>query len=104
MPAPTRIDADHDLDPLGLAVPITDDDLCAQALAADPDEPLGADAIPFAAAGSEFPALLPAWYMPAATARVRTRWHAVVVALVIAGFVIINACGYCITYGRLTFG
>jgi len=42
--------------------------------------------------------------MPVATARVRTRWHAVVVALIIFGFVVINACGYCITYGRLTFG
>jgi hypothetical protein len=104
MPAPTTVDPDLDLDPLGLAVPIADDDLCAQALAADPDAPLGADAIPFASLGDEFPTLLPAWYMPVATARVRTRWHAVVVALIIFGFVVINACGYCITYGRLTFG
>ena len=41
-----------------------DDELAALALAADPDQPVDADAVPFVA-GSTAPGLLPAWYMPA---------------------------------------
>jgi hypothetical protein len=86
------------------ALTFTDEELSAQALAADPDGPADPDAVPFAAAGGAFPTLLPDWYMPTPVARVRTRGHAVVVALVIAGFVLINACGFCITYGHLVVG
>ncbi len=82
----------------------TDDELCAQAMAADPDMPADPDAVPFASGGPVFPTLLPDWYMPTPTAGARTRWHAVVVVLVIASFVLINALGLCITYGHLMVG
>ena len=82
----------------------TDDELAAQALAADPDAPLPADATPFGAAhgtGSFVTGSLPAWYMPVAARPTRKPWHVALSVLSIAGFAAINGAGLCITYGHL---
>ena len=88
------------LDALDDVAPITDDELTALALAADPDQPIDPDAVPLAPAGDQ-PGLLPAWYMPAASRVTHKRWHKVLVIAAIIGFVAINAFGFCITYGLL---
>jgi hypothetical protein len=89
------ITAEHqELDPLSLA------ELTAQALAADPDAPLAADAVPFV---HEAPTaeLLPSWYMPVPVTYQRRPWHRIAALAVIASFLLINALGLCITYGHL---
>ena len=84
------------------------------ALAADPDEPLGADAVPveqyLASVVGDAPRALPGWYMPSLASvlpggrapRRAKRWQVVVVALVVGAFVAVDATGLCSTYGLLT--
>lgn len=81
-------------------------ELTRLALAADPDEPVPQDALPFepakAGSGGE---LLPDWYMPAPTGRSRRRFSRrtrLIVLLVILAFLAINAFGLCSTYGSVT--
>lgn len=76
---------------------ISDDDLTALALAADPDAPLDADAVPWMLDDSRS-ALLPAWYMPVAVAAGRHR-HRAVVALIVGALLVVNGAGLCVTYG-----
>jgi hypothetical protein len=76
----------------------SDDELTAMALAADPDEALDADAQPWTEPAD---GLLPNWYMPAPVAHRRGGWRRAVAILVIVAFLVINACGLCITYGHL---
>jgi hypothetical protein len=80
---------------------ITDDELTALALAADPDAPLGDDAVALPLYPDEPFGALPAWYMPPAMARVAGGWKRVAVFAIIAGFLVIDAFGLCITYGQL---
>jgi len=86
---------------------ITDDELTAEALAADPDAPVHGGAVDFwEVVGHDAAAPLPSWYMPAPMRpRVVNGWRRVVVRCgvvsVIASFVAINACGLCNTYGQL---
>lgn len=89
-------------------IPTVDDaELCAEALAADPDLEVDGDAVSFwelTDAGPE--AVLPAWYMPAPMhARSLTGWRRHLVrgnvALIVASFVAINCAGLCNTYGQL---
>jgi len=85
---------------------ISDDELTALALAADPDAPLDPDAVPWheylAASGALLaPAALPGWYMAAVTARHGGRWRFVVIAALVVAFVVIEAVGLCSTYGQL---
>ena len=58
---------------------MTDDELTALALAAEPDLPLGPDAVPLVIHQSGSPQFLPAWYMPPVMARARPvgggRWY-----------------------------
>jgi len=84
------------------SMPLTDDELAATALAADPREQLEPDAVPLTDEGDDF-ALLPRWYMPApiATARPRSLWRTAIAIVIISAFVTITALGLCITYGRL---
>jgi hypothetical protein len=87
-----------DLDELGDVDDITDDELTALALAADPDTPVADDAVPF---GDQDPAtfpLLPSWYMPAPGIH-RSRARAVVMLGLALSFVIVNVGGFCVTYG-----
>jgi hypothetical protein len=43
--------------------------------------------------------LLPEWYMPAATARVRGRARRGLIAGIVLALVVINSVGLCVTYG-----
>ena len=84
---------------------LTDEDLTALALAADVEQPVAHDAIPLDAylrrAG---PAPLPEWYMPIAVRLGPSRGRRMVVLIVVAAFLALNAAGLCSTYGALTFG
>jgi len=83
---------------------LTEDELTAQALAADPDQPLGPLAVPFRSEPTKGADLLPEWYMPAVVpGRSTTGRKAVALAVVVAA-VTINALGFCITYGTLSAG
>ena len=83
--------------------PLTDEELCEMALAADTDLPLDADARPISdpSVAGDGGALLPSWYMPAARTANFSTWHRAVAAIVILAFLVINALGLCITYGVL---
>ena len=92
-------------------VPVTDDELTEQALAADPDAGVSEDAVPLsellgAADGGSTGELLPGWYMPApmGTTRLLHGWRRRVVLLIVASFLLINAYGLCSTYGWVGFG
>ena len=78
-------------------VEITDEELEAEALAADPDTPIHDDAEPF---GGDVPAgLLPEWYMPATGPIRRTTPRMVAVVGLIVSLVVVNGAGLCVTYG-----
>jgi hypothetical protein len=85
----------------GLDEPITDEELTALALAADPDRPLDADAVPLSVYLAQVPGLLPNWYMPPAMASSGSRWRTGVILAVILAFVLIEAWGLCSTYGQV---
>jgi hypothetical protein len=80
-------------------VVISDEELTALALAADPDVVVDDDAVPFGtpATGHEVPPLLPAWYMPVACRAGRTRRF--VLAGIIGALLVVNGAGLCVTYG-----
>jgi hypothetical protein len=83
--------------------PITDEELTALALAADPDQAPDPDAVPLADYLGETSELLPSWYMaPVGTARAG-RWQRLVILAVIAAFIGIEAVGLCSTYGQIPF-
>ena len=94
-------------------VELSDEELAAEALAADPDAVVDRDAVPLwggpggaAGAGDADGQLLPSWYMPAPAIGVRPlhgwgRWVAIVI---IAAFLAIDAYGLCSTYGWVGFG
>ncbi len=76
---------------------ISDEELTALALAADPDPVLADDAVPFVS-GDQPAGLLPEWYMPAPSPR-RSRPRTVVLAGVAIALFVINVGGVCVTYG-----
>jgi|GEM_PF-1229067 len=80
----------------------SDEELAELAMSFDASAPLSPDAQPCAV----FPtadAVLPTWYMPAVVAASHRRSTRVIVGSIIAGFVVINACGLCITSGFLSW-
>jgi hypothetical protein len=79
---------------------LTEAELTALALAADPDAPVDPDAVPLGLYLAGSPGLLPQWYMPEAMAR-GARWRTLVVILIIAAFLLIDAAGLCSTYGHI---
>jgi hypothetical protein len=81
--------------------PISDEELSAMALAADPEVEIASEAVPWTGAGAEGDGLLPGWYMPVPVAGRRGWVPRVAAALVIVSFLVINALGFCITYGHL---
>ncbi len=83
--------------------PFTDDELAALALAADPDQLPDEGAVPLPFYGERPPGGLPQWYMPPVASSRRRGWRLPVVLLVIAGFLVVDALGFCITYGSLVF-
>lgn len=82
-----------------------DAELTELALAADPDTTVAADAVSlWDLAGWDRGQLLPTWYMPAPMmGRSAPPWQRVVIALIVASFLLINAYGLCSTYGVVGF-
>lgn len=85
---------------------LTDDELTALALSADPDAALSSDAVPYqvhlARVGTLARASLPGWYMAPATALPGRRWRTPVILTVVAAFLLIDALGLCNTFGVLS--
>ncbi len=87
--------------------PISDDELTALALAADPEAAVADDAVSLTAVnGPGGTGLLPEWYMPPPSggAPLLRGWRRRVGLLIICSFVLINAYGLCSTYGHVGFG
>jgi hypothetical protein len=78
---------------------VDDDELAALAMAADPDEPIGPDAVAISFGADSATGLLPAWYMPAATSSVRGPVRRGLVAGLVVALLVINGAGLCVTYG-----
>jgi hypothetical protein len=80
---------------------LTDDELTALALAADPSTPLSDEAVPIGVHLAQFASALPQWYMPTAMGHRGGRLRTPVVVTVISAFLLIEALGLCNTYGTL---
>ena len=81
---------------------LSDAELTALALSADPEVPLGADAVPLAVYLSQVACALPQWYMPPTTARCgASRWRTPIIVAIIVAFLLIDAWGLCSTYGQI---
>ena len=78
-------------------VEITDEELEAEALAADPNAPIDDGAEPFG--GAPDPGLLPEWYMPVNGPIRRTRSRRIAVIGIIVSLLVVNGAGLCVTYG-----
>jgi hypothetical protein len=76
-----------------------DEELATLAMCADPHPVIDAHAIPWT--GRSDPSLsgLPDWYMPPSIGLVHSRTVRVVVACVVAGFLLVDASGLCNTFG-----
>ncbi len=84
--------------------PLTDDELTALALAADPDPVVDGDAPSFwSLTAGEPDGPLPQWYMPtsAGATRLPRGWRRRVVLVIIISFLAIAASGLCSTYGQI---
>jgi hypothetical protein len=78
-------------------VEISDEELTALALEADPDAEVGDDAIPLRT--DDDGALLPPWYMPVPRLRGGGRGRRLVFATIIGALLVVNGAGLCVTYG-----
>ena len=76
---------------------ISDDELAALALAADPDPPIDDDAVPLALSTPR--SLLPEWYMPAPMSTRQGKARRWVLGWLVLSLVAINCAGLCVTYG-----
>jgi hypothetical protein len=85
------------------SLPLTDEELTALALAADPDQPLDANAVPLAVYLAQVAAPLPEWYMAPVMARHSGRPRKAVILSVVGSFLLIEAFGLCSTYGQWPF-
>ncbi len=84
--------------------PFSDEELTELALAADPDQPLDADAIPFAFSDAGNFDLLPHWYMPPVMSSGGTRWRKTVILVIVATLITIEALGLCSVFGQVVIG
>lgn len=85
---------------------LTEDELCALALATESGRPPADDAVPLAdfldaRRVGDSGGLLPTWYMPTPMARVGAKWRTPVVVAIVAAFVSIEAAGLCSTFGQI---
>lgn len=97
-PAATWITEDSDAPGV-----ISDEELTALALAADPDQPLDAGAVPLADYLAEGFGPLPEWYMAPVMARHSGRRRQAIILAVVGAFLLIEAFGLCSTYGQFPF-
>ncbi len=88
---------------LEMPAPITDEELTALALAAEPDQPLDPDAVPLADYLAQSFGPLPEWYMAPVMARHSGRRRQAIILTVIGAFLLIEAFGLCSTYGQFPF-
>ena len=93
-------DPSLDLSPLP---PVSDAELAALALAAEPDPVLPDDAVSFWTVAEPQTGLLPSWYMPAPAAGARRLrgWRRAMAWTLVVAFVAIDAVGLCSTYGPI---
>jgi hypothetical protein len=79
---------------------VTDEELAAEAIAADPDanDVFDDDAVPFDTTAGTGMQLLPDWYMPAPSLR-RSRGRVFVLATIAASLAAGNVIGFCVTFG-----
>jgi hypothetical protein len=82
------------------SVAISDEELAAEAIAADPEPSLDG-ALPFdQMTGTENESALPSWYMPAPMMGARVLgWRRGVVLTFVSSLLLIEAYGLCTTYG-----
>lgn len=80
---------------------ISEERLTELALAADPNAPLPADAVPIYVHLSQFGAV-PLWYMPSVARSGSSKWRRPIVLAVVGAFLLIDAFGLCNTYGVLS--
>ena len=83
---------------------LSDEELTVLALSDHFGDPPPADAVPLAAYLGQTGGQLPAWYMPAPTVRIGSRWRAAVVLGLVGLFLVIEALGLCTAYGHLVVG
>lgn len=81
---------------------ISDEELTCLALSSEFSAPCDPGAAPWSGAWGVAPLLVPEWYMPRPTGRRRLRGTGLIVVLVIAGLLLIDAFGLCLTSGFLT--
>jgi hypothetical protein len=82
---------------------LTDEELTALALAADPHATLSEEAVPIGIHLARFGPSLPLWYMPPAVRQGGRRWKTPFVIAVVSAFLLIDLMGLCNTYGILGF-
>jgi hypothetical protein len=80
--------------------PISDDELTALALAADPADELGPDAVALPLYRGLPSGSLPLSYMPPAMARA-VGWRVPVLIGLVLSFLLIDVAGLCFTYGSI---
>ena len=78
---------------------ISDEELAALAMAADPDVEVDSDAVPLRSGDGTFPQLLPSWYMPVPASAGGGKARKLAVVAIIASLLLINGLGLCVTYG-----
>ena len=81
---------------------ISDEELTALALAADPNATIDDDAVAWSGQVLHRSGLLPDWYMPTPAAMRTGRLPRALVITLIVGFVAINAFGLCVTSGFIS--
>lgn len=90
------MDPDVDREP----PPISDEELTALALAADPDQPLGADAVPLPSSSAAMATgLLPEWYMPAPRSMGGGPLRRWLIGGLVVALLSVSGAGLCVTYG-----
>ena len=78
---------------------MSDRELEALAMQADPDRPLDPDAVPLSLSTDETDGLLPDWYMPVASSPVRGRVRRTLAGGIVLALLVINGVGLCVTSG-----
>lgn len=92
------------LDPdAGPSEPLSDEELTALALAADPDQHVDEGAVPIDVYLGSSSRSLPEWYMAPVMTRCTGRFGRAVILTVVGAFLLIEAFGLCTTYGQIPF-